>query len=661
MISSGSGSRAVIRPPAISAARVPGAATSSCTRATLPTRRPRPAPSARCSRNARGPQERVIRTARFGGCLREQSFHLPGAAVRSGGAAGLRRAPRGEAREDKHMTATGGSGISRPRFGSFPDWRRQAVVVGSHGATRPATEGDTMAAQERQGSGIHQALEVWGRRRWVGIVLFLGASVPALSFVASLPDIYKATATVLVERQQIPETFVRPAVSDELETRLHAISEEVLSRSRLNDLVARYEPYPALRGKVSPEALIERMRRDINLDLKGVERTWERGATVAFALSYRGRDPRKVAQITNALASLYVEQNEKSREQQATHTADFLKNQMDEMKRKLEEQEARVGQFRKRHAGELPQQVESNIAVLERLNVQLQLNSEKQMRAMDRRDRLSGQAADAGSGAPAGDPEDTQARIDRLMEERAELCRHYTDSYPDVARLDREIADLKRRLAEAPATPRTGGATGPQTLGGSRPAESEIATLKREEERLRRTIAAYEQRIDVAPQRQQEFEARSRDYHTTKELYDSLLKRYEESLVAASMEHGQTGEQFRILDAALPPRDPAAPNRLWLSLMTLILSAGVAVGAMAVAEQLDTSFHSVESLREFTRVPVLARIPRIVTRRDMFRKVVTVGVAVVLLAAGLAASAAVSYYVAHEYEQMVFILSGGRL
>ncbi|OLD65244.1 MAG: hypothetical protein AUI47_02640 [Acidobacteria bacterium 13_1_40CM_2_68_5] len=518
-----------------------------------------------------------------------------------------------------------------------------------------------MAAQERQGSGIHQALEVWGRRRWVGIVLFLGASVPALSFVASLPDIYKATATVLVERQQIPETFVRPAVSDELETRLHAISEEVLSRSRLNDLVARYEPYPALRGKVSPEALIERMRRDINLDLKGVERTWERGATVAFALSYRGRDPRKVAQITNALASLYVEQNEKSREQQATHTADFLKNQMDEMKRKLEEQEARVGQFKKRHAGELPQQVESNIAVLERLNVQLQLNSEKQMRAMDRRDRLSGQAADAGSGAPAGDPEDTQARIDRLMEERAELRRHYTDSYPDVARLDREIADLKRRLAEAPATPRTGGATGPQTLGGSRPAESEIATLKREEERLRRTIAAYEQRIDVAPQRQQEFEALSRDYNTTKELYDSLLKRYEESLVAASMEHGQTGEQFRILDAALPPRDPAAPNRLWLSLMTLILSAGVAVGAMAVAEQLDTSFHSVESLREFTRVPVLARIPRIVTRRDMFRKVVTVGVAVVLLAAGLAASAAVSYYVAHEYEQMVFILSGGRL
>src|SRR5436309_3907539 len=492
MISSGSGSRAVIRPWAISAARIPGAATSSCTRATLPTRRPRPAPSARCSRNARGPQERVIRTARLGGCLREQSFHLPGAAVRSGGAAGPRRAPRGEAREEHHMTATGGSGISRPRFGSFPDWRRLVVVVGSHGATRPATEGDTMAAQERQGSGIHQALEVWGRRRWTGIVRFLAASVPALSFVASLPDIYKATATVLVERQQIPETFVRPAVSDELETRLHAISEEVLSRSRLSDLVAQYEPYPALRGKVSPEALIERMRRDINLDLKGVERTWERGATVAFALSYRGRDPRKVAQITNALASLYVEQNEKSREAQASRTAEFLKSRLEEMKKKLDEQEGRIGEFKRRHLGELPQQVEANIAVLGRLNAQLQLNSERQIRAMDRRDRLASQPADSTSGGPAGDPDDTQDRIDRLNRELTELRRQYSDNYPDVVRIEAEIAALKRKLAETrPAAPVHGTAPSTGDGGGSslrksmRSAEAESAALRQEEDRLR--------------------------------------------------------------------------------------------------------------------------------------------------------------------------------
>src|SRR3989441_2108633 len=453
-----------------------------------------------------------------------------------------------------------------------------------------------MDGQERHGSGLHQALEVLGRRRWLGSLIVLRTLVPALSFVAFLPDIYRASTTVLVERQQVPESVVRSAVTDELETRLHAISEEVLSRSKLNELVARFDLYPRLRGKLSTEALAERMRRDIGLDLKGVERTWERGATVAFALSYRGRDPLKVAQVTNAIASLYVEQNLRAREQQASRTAAFLKSQLDEMKKKLEDQEDRIGEFKRRHTGELPQQVEANIAVLGRLNAQLQLNSERQIRAMERRDRLAGQVADTGPGSPAGDPEDTQARIERLNHEPADPLRQYTDNYPDVVRIKREIADLKRRLAEtgsgssaagpAPAP----GAPGVPLRGGSlRQAETEMAALKHEEDRLRQTIAGYERRIDSAPQRQQEFQELSRDYETTKELYDSLLKRYEESLVAQSMEHGQATEQFRVLDPAVPPREPAAPNRIWLALMGLLVSVGMTVAAMAVAEQLDTS------------------------------------------------------------------------
>ena len=525
-----------------------------------------------------------------------------------------------------------------------------------------------MDGQARQSSGLQQALDVWGRRRWLGILIFLGTLVPVVSFVAFLPDIFRATTTVLVERQQVPETFVRSAVTDELETRLHAISEQVLSRSKLNDLIGRFELYPKLRGKASPEDVIEMMRRDISLDLKGVERSWERGATVAFALSYRGRDPRKVAQVTNALASLYVEENLKAREAQASRTAEFLKSRLEEMKKKLDEQEGRIGEFKRRHLGELPQQVEANIAVLGRLNAQLQLNSERQIRAMDRRDRLASQPADSTSGGPAGDPDDTQDRIDRLNRELTELRRQYSDNYPDVVRIEAEIATLKRKLAETrPAAPVHGTAPSTGDGGGSslrksmRSAEAESAALKQEEDRLRQRIADYERRIESAPQRQGEFQALSRDYETTKELYDSLLKRYEEALVAESLEQGQATEQFRILDPALPPGDPAAPNRLWLSLMGLILAVGMAAGGMALAEQLDTSFHSVDSLRAFTKIPVLARIPRIVTRGDVVRRTLKVGASVVLLAAGLAAAAGASYYLAHESEQLVVILSGGRV
>ena len=525
-----------------------------------------------------------------------------------------------------------------------------------------------MNGQARQSSGLQQALDVWGRRRWLGILIFLGTLVPVVSFVAFLPDIYRATTTVLVERQQVPETFVRSAVTDELETRLHAISEQVLSRSKLNDLVGRFDLYPKLRGKASPEDVIETMRRDIGLDLKAVEGNWGRGATVAFALSYRGRDPQKVAQVANALASLYVEENLKAREAQASRTAEFLKSRLEEMKKKLDEQEGRIGQFKRRHVGELPQQVEANIAVLGRLNAQLQLNSERQIRAMERRDRLATQPVDSTSAGPAGDPDDTENRIDRLEHELAELRRQFNDSYPDVVRVEREIATLRRKLAETrPAAPAHGTAPSPGDGGASslrksmRSAEAETAALKQEEDRLRKRIADYEHRIESSPQRQGEFQALSRDYETTKELYDSLLKRYEEALVAESLEHGQATEQFRVLDPAVPPRDPAVPNRLWLSMMGLIVAVGMAAAGMALAEQLDTSFHSVDSLRAFTKIPVLARIPRIVTRGDIARRTLKVGATVVLLAVGLAAAAGASYYIAHESEQLVVILSGGRV
>ena len=521
-----------------------------------------------------------------------------------------------------------------------------------------------MHGQSGQGEGIHRALEVWGRRWWLGVVVFLGVLVPGLSFVAFLPNIYRATTTVLVERPQVSETFVRPAVTEELETRIHALSEEILGRANLAEVLTRHDLYPILRQKASVEDAIMKLRRDIDLDLKGIESGWSRGQTVAFVLGYRGRDPAKVAQVVNALASFFVEENTKARERQAAQTSEFLKSQLAEMKKKLADQESLIGQYKKQHAGELPQQVEANIAGLERLNAQLQLNNEKQIRAMERRDRLTGQSGDATSGV---DPEDDEGRLARLRQELAGLRRQYSDKYPDVVRLEREIEVLQDRIASrAPdptgaEAPGPSGAEPPRRSGGLRDADAEIQGLKHEEERLRRTIAAYEQRVDNAPQRQQEFQALSRDYETTRELYDSLLKKHEEALLTERMEHGGTTEQFRVLDPAVPPREPAAPNRLWLSLMALIVSFGLAVGGMALAEQLDTSFHSVESLRAFTRVPVLASIPRIVTRGDAIRKSLRIGVAAVVMAAVLAAAAGASRYVAKEFEPLVFIVSGGRL
>jgi protein tyrosine kinase modulator len=159
---------------------------------------------------------------------------------------------------------------------------------------------------------------------------------------------------VLVERQQVFEAFVRPTVTCELETRLHTISQEILSRSRLEGLIGRFNLYADLRKQMSSKEVVEARRRDIQLELKGTDvRDWQ-SATIAFALSYRGRDPLTVAIVTKTLASFYIEENLKAREQQATGTAEFLKAQLAETKKRLDEQENRLSAFKKRYLGELP-------------------------------------------------------------------------------------------------------------------------------------------------------------------------------------------------------------------------------------------------------------------------------------------------------------------
>jgi len=190
--------------------------------------------------------------------------------------------------------------------------------------------------------------------------------------------------------------------------------------------------------------------------------------------------------------------------------------------------------------------------------------------------------------------------------------------------------------------------------------DAELGALKDEERAFRRAIAALEQRVENAPKRQQEFQEMSRDYATTKERYDTLLKRYEEAQLAASLEQGQGVEQFRILDAALPPRDPIAPNRVRLLGLGLVLALGLAVGAVMAAEKLDTAFHRIEDLRAFVDVPMLGRVPLIPsraqkrrTRRRAVLAVVSAAIAVLLIVGG-------SRYVARGNEQIVRLMERSR-
>src|SRR5437899_862422 len=154
-----------------------------------------------------------------------------------------------------------------------------------------------MAEEAGKGPGLHGMLAIWRRRKWLAIIAFAVPISAATSLIVFLPNVYRSAATVLVESQQIPESFVQSTVTSTLETRLQTISQEILSRSRLEALINRFGLYPELRKRVPFEDVVEHMRKDIKLDLKGVDVKGARQATVAFTLSYRGGDPGKVSTI----------------------------------------------------------------------------------------------------------------------------------------------------------------------------------------------------------------------------------------------------------------------------------------------------------------------------------------------------------------------------
>jgi polysaccharide chain length determinant protein (PEP-CTERM system associated) len=436
---------------------------------------------------------------------------------------------------------------------------------------------------------------------------------------------------------------------------------------------------------VSATALVNQMRKDIDVRTTGVDRA---GGTVAFTIKYQGRNAQTVADVTNTLASYYIEANMKVRERQAMGTAEFLHTQLTEVKARLEAHERRVSDFKKRYLGELPAQFGANLATLDRLNSQFRLNSEKQARAKEHRqemarliESMASLTATPTTSAPRPRPapaplDPTAVRLAKMKQDLADLQTRFSDRYPDVLQLKAEIAAVERQIAEtrkatsppvegAPVNDEPAKPSGPdiqvvqmeQALGQL---DVEIKALKEEESTLRGAMVTYQARVDNTPKRDLESQELSRDYDITRDLYRTLLKRYEEAQLSESLEQRQKGEQFRILEPAVPGSLPSAPNRERLFFMSLVLSLGVAVGLVVLAEQLDSSFHRLDDLRAVTTVPVLVSIPRIVTDSDVRRRRRRVQLTTAAAVCGLALIVGASYLVALGNEQLLRMVSPGR-
>jgi uncharacterized protein involved in exopolysaccharide biosynthesis len=447
------------------------------------------------------------------------------------------------------------------------------------------------ATGKRKGPDVIAA--VWRRRKWLALSTFAAILTAAAGVAAFLPDLYRGTATVLVERRDVTGSLGRPGGKDELETTLQLIGEKLLSRARLEDLIQRFQLYRGQRmNGSSTEDIIKQMRRDISLEPRGADPISGQGATVSFALSYWGDHPRTAADVANTIATSYVEDNRRSRTHQAASSARFLKAQLDEAKARLDE------------------------------------SSAEQTRLAGRRDSLVKRLS---SMEPAGGPRAAgAARLAKLRQELMELRTRYKDNHPEIIRTRNGIQAVEAQIAGS--TPRDGTAS----------ADSEAVRT------LREALAQADAGL------------LSSDYATAKDRYLSLVKWYEEARLNESMEQDQQGVQFAILDPAVVPDKPASPNRLRILLGGLAISFGMALGAMALAERLDTSFHAVDDLREFTRVPVLASIPRITTSEEKRQRRHRLFLGVSLAALGLPLVVGISWVIARWGGSFLLTILGGR-
>ena len=445
-----------------------------------------------------------------------------------------------------------------------------------------------------QRMGLDSLTPVWRRRQWLALATFAIVLTAVVGVAAFLPDVYRATATILVERPDAPESLSRAGESGEMETRLQIIEAKLLSRARLEGLVRRFALDRSMRTKGgTTEAAIEEMRRHILLEPKRNDTTSGGGATVSLALSYWGDDPRTVAAVANTIAASYVDDNLKSRERQAASSAGFLKTQLDEAKTQMDESGA------------------------------------EQARLTGRRDGLVKRLA---ATEPAVGPASAGAvHLAKLRQDLIELRTRYRDNHPEVIRLRKEIQTIETQIAGAPP---------PQPRAA--PAADNDAI-----QRLRADLAEANAGL------------MSNDYTAVKDRYVSLLKLYEEARFNESMEEGQQGVRFAILDAAIVPDTPAAPNRLRILLGGLAIAIGMAFGTVVLAEHLDTSFHEVGDLQEFTQVQVLAAIPRIATRKGKWQRRYRFFLGASLTALGLLLATGLSWLVAHWDASLALMIIGG--
>jgi polysaccharide chain length determinant protein (PEP-CTERM system associated) len=462
-------------------------------------------------------------------------------------------------------------------------------------------------------------LGILKRRRWLILacsILLLGVGI-ALTHI--LPPQYVSQTLILIEQQKVPESYVRPVVEEDLGARLASMREQILSRSRLQPIIERFNLFP---NAPTMDDRIQMTQKAIGI--QQIQSSQSRGMP-GFFISFKAQDAHIAQQVCGEITSLFVSANLTRRQESAEGTTDFLKQQLADSKRNLDDQEAKLAAFQQKYFGKLPEQEPSNANTLQALTTQLDAATQSLYRMQQEETFLqatiSQQTHDLQINEPTTGPsiDERRKELKALIEQKQTLETTYTPDHPDVVAISRRIADLQAEIAHVPAE--TAAAASAKNLPDPpdlqklklqlRGVQGAIAAAKQEQSQLAQKVRTYESRIESTPAVEEQYKQITRDHESALQFYNSLLNKMNESSMATALEQRQQGEQFTIMDGANLPDAPTFPNPAVFAGGGLALGLFLGVGIAAFLEYRDTSLRNERDIWAFTKLPTLAIISHI--------------------------------------------------
>jgi succinoglycan biosynthesis transport protein ExoP len=525
---------------------------------------------------------------------------------------------------------------------------------------------------EEQNSETFSAQRLLGvvrRRRWHFLIpLFTGwLLVWGASWV--LPSVYKSGTTIIVEQPTVSKDLVPSNVNDNLQDRLQSITQQILSRTRLLHIIDNLNLYPDRRSRTTPDDLVERMRKDIDIELV---RAAGSDQLSSFNVSFSSRDPQTAQRVTGELTNLFINENLELENQQSADTTSFFESQLEEARKNLSEQEEKMRVFKDQHSADLPSQMQSNLAILGGIQNQLQAEQDNLDRAKQQtvyyqslisQYRALQRASKGPSGAPLGGLPAIDQELDRLKAQLADLSAHYTPQHPDVRKLKQQIADTEKTKAQMTAS-LNANAANPQPDNSTTAASNGDMSLAQLESQLKANqieisnrehavvalqtrINEYQGRLGQEPIREQQLADLSRGYDQSKANYDDLLKKKNSSALATDLSKRQQGEHFRMIDPPSLPIKPDFPNRM--KLCGVGLGVGVALGIVFAggSEFMDDRIHGEKGFTNLVPVAVISEIPEVPTLDELTRRQSSdrlAWVAASAVVASILAGSALSYF-----------------